>query len=89
MRYPDRFVGDLREVELEGEGYFRVARNEKMPFVVRTKRLDVQVLGTRFDVKSYSTDEIAVSYTHLDVYKRQVLNSDTVIGDFMNPDTSS
>ena len=57
-RYPDRFVGDLREVELEGEGYFRVARNEKMPFVVRTKRLDVQVLGTRFDVKSYSTDEI-------------------------------
>ena len=58
VRYPDRFVGDLREVELEGEGYFRVARNEKMPFVVRTKRLDVQVLGTRFDVKSYSTDEI-------------------------------
>lgn len=58
MRYPDRFVGDLREVELEGEGYFRVARNEKMPFIVRTKRLDVQVLGTRFDVKSYSTDEI-------------------------------
>jgi len=42
VRYPDRFV----------------ARNEKMPFVVRTKRLDVQVLGTRFDVKSYSTDEI-------------------------------
>lgn len=29
-----------------------------MPFIVRTKRLDVQVLGTRFDVKSYSTDEI-------------------------------
>ena len=58
VRYPDRFVGDFREVELEGEGYFRVARNEKMPFVVRTKRLDVQVLGTRFDVKSYSTDEI-------------------------------
>ena len=31
---------------------------KELPFVVRTKRLDVQVLGTRFDVKSYSTDEI-------------------------------
>ena len=58
VRYPERFVGDSREIELEGEGYFRVARNEKMPFIVKTKRLDVRVLGTRFDVKSYSTDEI-------------------------------
>ena len=45
VRYPDRFVGDLREVELEGEGYFRVARNEKMPFIVRTKRLDDDLSG--------------------------------------------
>lgn len=58
VRYPNHFVGDIRKVELEGEGYFRVARNEEMPFIVKTKRLDVQVLGTRFDVKSYSTDEI-------------------------------
>ena len=58
VRYPDSFQGDIRKVELEGEGYFRVAHNEDMPFIVQTKRLDVRVLGTRFDVKSYSTDEI-------------------------------
>lgn len=57
VRYPDSFQGDIRKVELEGEGYFRVAHNEDMPFIVQTKRLDVRVL-TRFDVKSYSTDEI-------------------------------
>ena len=48
----------IRKVELEGEGYFRVAHNEDMPFIVLTKRLDVLVLGTRFDVRSYSTDDI-------------------------------
>lgn len=58
VRYPEHFLGDTRSVELEGEGYFRVARNEEMPFIVKTGRLDVRVLGTRFDVKSYSTDEI-------------------------------
>ena len=39
VRSPDRFVGDLRGVELEDEGYFRVTRNEKMPFIVRTKQI--------------------------------------------------
>lgn len=58
VRYPHHFTGDIRGVELEGEGYFQVARNEAMPFIVKTGRLDVRVLGTRFDVKSYSTDEI-------------------------------
>lgn len=58
VRYPERFMGKMRKIELEGEGYFRVARNEEMPFIVKTRRFGVQVLGTRFDVKSYSTDEI-------------------------------
>ncbi|NDV79415.1 DUF4974 domain-containing protein [Dysgonomonas sp. 511] len=58
VRYPSNFAKDIRKIELEGEGYFNVARNENMPFVVETKRLSVQVLGTQFDVKSYSTDEI-------------------------------
>lgn len=58
VRYPDKFVGEERKVELEGEGYFRVYHNEKQPFIVNTRRLDVRVLGTHFDVKSYSTDEV-------------------------------
>ena len=58
VRYPDHFIGKERRVELEGEGYFRVFHNEKQPFVVNTHRFDVRVLGTCFNVKSYSSDEV-------------------------------
>lgn len=58
IRYPERFIDDERRVELEGEGYFQVYKNELQPFIVNTSRLNVRVLGTHFDVKSYSSDEI-------------------------------
>lgn len=51
-----------RQVTLEGEGYFEVARNEKLPFIVNAKEIDVKVLGTKFNVKAYSDEqEIAVT----------------------------
>ena len=58
VRYPDSFQRGYPE---SGTGRRRIlgwCHNEDMPFIVQTKRLDVRVLGTRFDVKSYSTDEI-------------------------------
>lgn len=58
VRYPEHFTGKERKVELDGEGYFRVYHNEKQPFIVNTRRFDVCVLGTCFNVKSYTTDEL-------------------------------
>lgn len=58
VRYPDRFSDKERRVELEGEGYFRVYHNEKQPFIVNARHFDVRVLGTCFNVKSYSSDEL-------------------------------
>ena len=58
VRYPDRFAGKERRIELEGEGFFRVQRNEAQPFIVRTRFFDVRVLGTSFNIKSYATDEL-------------------------------
>lgn len=58
LRYPDVFTDEMRKVELDGEAYFQVARNEAMPFIVTTRSFDVRVLGTHFNVKSYSKDEI-------------------------------
>lgn len=58
VRYPNHFVDDERRIELEGEGYFRVYHNEKQPFIVNARHFDVRVLGTCFNVKSYSSDEV-------------------------------
>lgn len=54
MQYPVSFMKDKREIILDGEAYFEVAHNEKSPFVVHTHALDVEVLGTKFNVEAYS-----------------------------------
>ncbi|WP_455672228.1 FecR family protein [Phocaeicola sp.] len=58
LRYPNKFVGKARTVELDGEAYFEIARNEKKPFIVNTRDFNVRVLGTQFDIKAYPQDEI-------------------------------
>jgi transmembrane sensor len=46
----------LREVFLEGEAFFEVAKNKKKPFIVNTHGIKIKVLGTKFNVKSYQSD---------------------------------
>ncbi|WP_288878859.1 FecR family protein [Pedobacter panaciterrae] len=57
LRYPVRFTGAARKVELTGEAYFEVAHNPKMPFHVVSKNQDVEVLGTSFNINAYAGDE--------------------------------
>lgn len=60
MTYSQGFGVDNRKVELEG--YFEVKRNEKIPFFVKTKDLQLQVLGTKFNFRDYPEDhEVVVS----------------------------
>ena len=58
MQYPVSFMTGKREVILDGEAYFEVVHNEKSPFVVHTSTLDVEVLGTKFNVEAYSARKI-------------------------------
>jgi len=56
--YPSKFEGSQRTVSLIGEGYFEVVHNSKMPFIVKTEELNIEVLGTKFDLSAYPTDKI-------------------------------
>lgn len=54
LRVPNAFNGKLREVSLlEGEAFFDVKRNPLHPFIAHTAGVDVQVLGTSFNVSAY------------------------------------
>ncbi|WP_235816350.1 FecR family protein [Bacteroides ihuae] len=58
LRYPIKFKGDKRQVELEGEGYFEVKADKEHPFYVNTSTgLNVYVYGTHFNVSAYSDDD--------------------------------
>ncbi|HEY0175092.1 MAG TPA: FecR domain-containing protein [Pedobacter sp.] len=65
LRYPTGFSGHERRVELKGEAYFEVAKNKAMPFHVSSGKQDVEVLGTHFNVNSY-TDEKVIETTLLE-----------------------
>ena len=64
ITYPQKFVGEKREVTLEGEAYFQVTASKEHPFIVKTKDMDVLVTGTEFNVKAYP-DELNVQTTLL------------------------
>lgn len=53
LTYDENFGKKDREVSLDGEAYFEVAHNTKLPFYVQTEKIKVQVTGTKFDVCSY------------------------------------
>ncbi|MBL1411202.1 FecR family protein [Sphingobacterium faecale] len=56
LRYPTRFALGDRSVYLEGEGYFDVQHDQKRPFFVKHSTLEVQVLGTQFNMSVYKDD---------------------------------
>lgn len=53
LTYPVTFTGDTREVYMEGEVCFDVTKNERQPFIVKTKDVSVKVLGTCFNMEAY------------------------------------
>ena len=57
MRYPVKFLkGQKREVFIDGEAYFKVAKDERHPFIVHADAISVEVLGTEFNISSYPED---------------------------------
>ncbi len=65
LKYPTAFTGKNRTVVLTGEGYFEVAKNEQQPFLVQVQGVNVEVLGTHFNIMAYP-DENAIKTTLLE-----------------------
>lgn len=56
LRFPSVFTGAERRIKLDGEAYFKVFKNKRRPFIVETKNLEVEALGTSFNLSAYSGD---------------------------------
>jgi|SRR5690606_12902725 len=56
LHYPRTFAGKIRAVEVQGEAYFEVASDAEKPFIVQTDREKIEVLGTHFNVNSYTEE---------------------------------
>ena len=59
MEYPQSFkVSDQRIVKVDGEAYFEVSKNKEKPFIVKTTKGDVEVLGTKCYISAYATTDV-------------------------------
>jgi len=54
--FPSQFSGKSRKVKLDGEGFFEVSQDKAKPFIVGTRKYDVQVWGTKFNLIAYSAN---------------------------------
>ena len=93
LKYPVKFKGESREVELSGEAYFEVnarytSQGDRIPFVVNTTRQRVEVLGTHFNINSYE-DETTVSTTLLKGAVRVTKNNGAGDGLVLKPNQQS
>jgi len=61
LKYPVEFGPDSRTVELTGEAYFEVASDKSKPFIVKTPKVDTEVLGTEFNVNAYFNEDLNVT----------------------------
>ena len=82
ITYKKKFSEGNREVSLEGEAYFDVFKNAKLPFIIHTATMDIKVTGTIFNVKAYkgeATTETSLISGSVEV----LLASDTAIKYFL------
>lgn len=80
LRFPQHFDEKHRDVELDGEGYFEVVRQGKVPFTVKTNKYNVKVLGTEFNLKAYKDcEQFETSLVKGSVEVYDVTNKDQVL----------
>jgi len=82
IQYPAVFIGSIRRVKLTGEAYFEVKHDKSNPFIVQTKKCNIKVLGTKFNVEAYEdSDDFCTSLMQgsIDVYDNSNPSSHTIL----------
>jgi ferric-dicitrate binding protein FerR (iron transport regulator) len=83
LKYPVQFTGQTREVELTGEAYFIVKKDASKPFIVKTAAMNIEVLGTTFNLNAYEkNDKIVTTLVEGSV---KILARDDSRKDVLNP----
>ncbi len=77
FKFPSHFTGKKREVYLDGEAFFNVAKDKEHPFIVKSGKHKVKVLGTRFNVCAYTEDNHIT--TTLKSGKVNILSEDNIL----------
>lgn len=82
LRFPQQFASSAtsREVYLEGEAFFDVTKNVQKPFIVNAGNINIQVLGTRFNLSAYDSDDtIAITLVEgaVNVYESETPKNNT------------
>lgn len=78
LKFRSSFSSGRRSVQLEGEGFFNVAHDKTRPFVVETPVLQVEVLGTIFNVSNYPNDSITTTFLQSGKVKINSNKSDAI-----------
>lgn len=63
ITYPVAFAGKTRQITLEGEAYFEIAKDTTKPFIVHTDAFDIRVTGTQFNVRTYPGEPYSTTLT--------------------------
>lgn len=89
IEYPEVFTGDTREVYLNGEAFFEVAKNPAKPFIIHLANGTVRVLGTSFNIRAYDNEKIVETsvatgkVAFIPKYEKSGKKQDTI---FLTPD---
>lgn len=88
LNYPLHFTSKVRRVYLLGEAFFDISKNPSKPFIVHTGELVTQVLGTSFNVKSYTESEsieVQVVTGRVSVYENTPKSPESRNGVILHP----
>lgn len=79
LKFASSFNSGKRKVMLSGEAYFNVTHDKSHPFIVETSSLQIEVLGTKFNISSYPNDQLSTTFLESGKVRISSANAENVI----------